>query len=51
MSRSKNVACVSLCSSFSSNSPGYWQHVRDFANSPSSFLMQSSSMDLSEITF
>ena len=47
----ENVACVSLCSCFSSNSPGYMQHVRDFENSPSWFIMQSSSMDLSEKRF
>ena len=29
MCRSKNVACVPLCSNFSSNSPGY-VHLKDF---------------------
>ena len=29
MSRSKNVACVPLCSSFSSNTPGY-MNLKDF---------------------
>ena len=44
MSRSKNVACVPLCSCFSCNSPGY-MHLKDFENSPSSFIAQRSSMN------
>ena len=44
MSRSKNVACVLVCSSFSSNSPGF-MHLKDFENSSSSFIAQRSSMN------
>ena len=44
MSRSKNVACVPLCSSFSSNSPGF-MHLKDSENSPSLFIAQRSSMN------
>ena len=44
MSRSKNVACVPLCSGSSSNSPGY-MHLKDFENSSSSFIAQRSSMN------
>ena len=44
MSRSKNFACVPLCSSFSFNSPGY-MHLKDFENSSSSFIVQRSSMN------
>ena len=39
MSRSKNVACLPLCSSFVSNSQGY-MHLKDFENSPTSLLVQ-----------
>ena len=44
MSRSKNFACVPLCSSFSFNSPGY-MHLKDFENSSSSFIVQILSMN------
>ena len=44
MSRSKNVASVPLCSSFSSNSPGF-MHLKDSENSPSLFIAQRSSMN------
>ena len=44
MSRSKTFASVPLCSSFSFNSPGY-MHLKDFENSPSSFIVQRSSMN------
>ena len=44
MCRSENVACVPLCSSFSSNSPGY-MHLKDFENSSSSFMVQWPSMN------
>ena len=44
-SRSKNVACVSLRSKFSSNSPGYMR-LKDFKNSSSPFIAQRSSMNL-----
>ena len=39
MSRSKNVACLPLCSSFVSNSQEY-MHLKDFENSPTSLLVQ-----------
>ena len=39
MSRSKNVACLPLCSSSVSNSQGY-MHLKDFENLPKSLLMQ-----------
>ena len=44
MSRSKNVACFPLCSSFSSNSPGYMR-LKDFENLSSLFIAQRSSMN------
>ena len=44
MSRSKNVACVPLCPSFSSNSPGY-MHLKDFENSSLLYIAQRSSMN------
>ena len=44
MSRSKNVACFPLCSSFSSNSPGYMR-LKDFENLSSLFTAQRSSMN------
>ena len=44
ISRSKNVACVTQCSSFSSNSPGYI-HLKGFENSSSSFIVQRLSMN------
>ena len=39
MSRSTNVACLPLCSSFFSNSQGY-MHLKDFENSPTSLLAE-----------
>ena len=39
MSRSKNIACLPLCSSFVSNSQGY-MHLKDFEKSPTSLLVQ-----------
>ena len=39
MSRSKNVASVPLCFSFSYNSPGY-MHLKDSEKSPSLFIGQ-----------
>ena len=43
MSRSKNVACLALFSSFSSNSSEY-MHLKDFENSSSLFIARRSSM-------
>ena len=39
---SKNVACAPLCSSFSSNSPGYMP-LKDFENLPSLVIVKRSS--------
>ena len=44
MPRPKNFASVPRRSSFSFNSPGY-MHLKDFENSPSSFIIQRSSMN------
>ena len=44
ISRSKNIACVPLCSSSSFHSSGY-MYLKDFENLTSSFIAQRSSMN------
>ena len=45
MPRSKNIAFVPLCSTFSSNFPGYITNSKDFENLLSLFIAQRSSMN------